>query len=809
MGRKGFAFGSYLVLAVAALGSAIVVSGPAYGDGGGAPAAPLLNEAQKTQLVETYGRGPLAFIENRGQVDQQVRYYTRGGGQSIGFTREGLVFALRRGETQAPEGGDRLGGKFRLLAKSRDNLKPAIPPPANRPWWGAAWALMETLTQPSTPFPATPTLEPVSPDWTNQEQASTNTPPALVQMTPVGMRRGVKVAALEPQDCKVNYFIGNDPKKWRTDIPTYKAVVYQEAYPGIDLKFYGAGRQLEYDIIVKPGADPNRVKFKYAGIQGLKVTPEGDLAISLPDGGELLQKKPLVYQEIGGQKVAREAKFKLHENEAGHTFGFKVAAYDKKHPLIIDPVLVYSTYFGGDNIDEGFGITVDSAGNAYITGVTYSAFPYYNRQGPCDAFMMKLDNLGNISYMILLGGSGREEGRGIAVDSYGNAYLTGWTDSVDFPCKNTDIAQSLKGTQGAFVVQLDYNGHVNWSTVLGGTGADGGAGIALDPPTPEAMPNVYVTGWANSQTFLFSPQAPPPLLYPSNGSGDAFVVKIGLSQFYPKALYYCFLGGSSRDEGNGIAVDAAGNAYITGWTYSSDMPVYPSSFTYQGAEDAFVAKINDRGVMWSICLGGSGDEYGSAIAVDANNNIFVTGGTIYSSNFGGLGAPSLYPYGGDFDAFVVKIRQLSTFPSGLLVPHPVYYTFLGGTDLDEGRGIGVDSSGNVYVTGCTSSSDFPTRDPLLIKSSLSDAFVAKLNAAGTALVYSTRLGGDKDDYSNAIAVDNAGNAYVTGSTSSSDFPTRMAWQSVKGGGKDAFVTKLSPKAVPKVTPILELLLLGN
>ncbi len=279
---------------------------------------------------------PVLSWKTRGRQIPQVKYYTRGHGFALGFTPKGPVFLLNQGACQAKP--DEAG------------LPSANSPGDTRAERGKR---------------------------ANQSPATRQT--TMLRLTLLGMSPKARMVPEEPQEGKVNYFSGNDPTKWRTDLPTYGAVAYRDAYPGIDLKFYGNGRELEYDIIARPGADYRRVKFRYTGIKALQVTPEGDLSLTLPDGGVLVQKKPVVYQEIAGQRVAREGKFKVCGQGAQAVFGFEVAAYDRQHPLIIDPVLSYSTYLGGSGFDGGYGVALDPAGNIYVAGQTTSTdFPLQN-----------------------------------------------------------------------------------------------------------------------------------------------------------------------------------------------------------------------------------------------------------------------------------------------------------------------------------------------------------------------------------------------------------------------------------------------
>ena len=602
----------------------------------------------------------------------------------------------------------------------------------------------------------------------NRKPKTANRKPAIVHIKPVGLKKGVQIAPLAQTGHRVNYFIGNDPKKWRTDIPTYQAVVYENAYVGIDLKFYGQGQQLEYDIVVQPGADPNQVQFAYQGVKKLEVTPEGDLVLVLPDEGMLLHKKPIIYQEVAGKRTPVEGKFRLCRSGAQVTCGFAVAAYDKKQSLVIDPVLLYSTYLGGSDLEEGYGIALDATGAAYVTGRTYSTnFPIQQayqgtNAGYHDVFVTKLSPAGNaLEYSTYLGGSDLEEGYGIAVDAAGAAYVTGWTNSENFPTH-----QAYKGTIGsgydAFVSKLSPAGNaLEYSTYLGGSGARG-HGIAVD-----ANGSAYITGY----TVEIPTQQP----YQSfnKGSLDAFVTK--LSPSGQALVYSTYLGGRNEDFGTGIAVDAAGAAYVTGYTLSIN---FPTQQAYQGAKssnyDAFVTKLSPAGntLIYSTFLGGTGIEYCLGIAVDSTGAAYITGQTS-SNNFPVHQAFQESFKGGYSDAFVTKLS-----PSGDTL---IYSTYLGGDGDDVGRGIAVDSTGAAYVTG-------------------DGAFVSKLSPSGNAMAYSTYLG---DARCRGIAVDSTGAAYITGETSSKKFPTHRAYQSTYGGYYDAFVTKLRQVGQ---TPFLPLLL---
>ncbi len=318
------------------------------------------------------------------------------------------------------------------------------------------------------------------------------------------MRPGVQIKGLAPQQARVNYLLGQDPKQWRTEVPTCGAVLYQEAYPGIDLKFYGTGRQLEYDVIVQPGADPGKVKFRCQGARSVKVNAAGDLVIALPGGGELRQRRPVVYQEIDGRRVAREGGFKLAKSP--QVYGFTLGAFNPRYPLIIDPFLVFSTYFGnaGEPGENQVTAAVDDAGQVYITGTTTdTAFPttpgafQTTLGGGSDVFVAKFTAAGVLVYSTYLGGSGIDYGNGIAVDQGGSAFIAGTTTSSDFPITASAYAKTLKGTQDAFVTKLNGNGSgLVYSTYLGGSSQETGNAIALNQ-----QGEAFVTGSTNSPRF--------------------------------------------------------------------------------------------------------------------------------------------------------------------------------------------------------------------------------------------------------------------------------------------------------------------
>jgi hypothetical protein len=616
----------------------------------------------------------------------------------------------------------------------------------------------------------------------------------VLRMKLLGANPAPDVSGMDEMPGKSNYFIGNDAKKWHTNVPMYAKVKYKGVYSGIDLVYYGNQRQLEYDFVVAPGADPRRIQLGVRGARKISRSGDGDLVLAM-DEGEICWHKPVVYQEKDGARQEIAAHYAI---KSKNRVGFEVAGYDLRRPLFIDP-LVYSTYLGGSGADSGYAIAVDSSDNAYVTGATNSTdFPTMNPLQPAnaggalDVFVAKLNPTGSaLVYSTYLGGSGEDFGNAIAVDSSGNAYVTGATGSTDFPTVNPLQSTNAGGQNGwdAFVAKLNPTGSaLVYSTYLGGGGLDDGNGIAVD-----SSGSAYVTGQTNSSNFPTMNPLQPTL----GGCCNAFAAKINPAG--SAFVYSTYLGGSGGDIGYGIAVDSSGNSYITGYTVSTNFPTMnPLQPTIGGGEgtilgDAFVAKLNPAGsgLVYSTYIGGSGDDRGSGIAVDGSGNAYVTGST------GSTDFPTMNPLqptnGGSNDAFVAKLNSTG---SAL-----IYSTYLGGSAADGGGGIAADGSGNAYVTGSTVSTDFPTMSPLQpTNGGGNDAFVAKLNPTGSALVYCTYLGGSGYDSGSGIAADGSGNAYVTGYTTSVDFPTMNPLQPVNGGGGDwdVFVAKIAggPVLVP-------------
>jgi len=568
-----------------------------------------------------------------------------------------------------------------------------------------------------------------------------------------------------------NFIQGDDPAQWHTKVPTYQTITYQNLYPGIDLTAWGTDTTLESQFQVAPGADSTLILLEYGGVQ-----KDGG-ALVLPGPIAMVAAAPVTYQEINGQRVSIESDYRLSKNGQ---IGFVLGSYDKRYPLMIDLTLTYAAASAGSSNDYGRSIAVDDVGNAYITGTTASAnFPTVHpiqttpAGGPADVFVTKLASDGSqVLYSTYLGGGWFDEAQGITVDDVGAAYVVGTTTSPDFPTVYP-VQADIAGSADAFVAKLSASGdRLLYSTYLGGAGTDSGHDIAVN-----SAGLASVIGQTDSSNFPTKNALQPAI----GGSVDTFVAKLNVSG--DELVYATYLGGTGDDPGNGIAVDSTGAAHVTGTTTSSDFPtVSPVQSTYGGSFDAFVAELNPTGdiLNYATYLGGSGTDFGHAIAVDSNGLTYITG--VASREFPTKN--SLQPYGGGTrDAFIAR------FNDGELVSA----TYLGGSGHDRALGIAVDSEDAVYVTGATTSPDLLSENTVQpVYGGAFDTFVMKLNRGGNALLYTTYLGGNSFDSGNGIAVAANGSAYVVGETISTNYPTKNALQGVhKGGVRDAFVTRLN------------------
>jgi hypothetical protein len=622
-----------------------------------------------------------------------------------------------------------------------------------------------------------------------------------LSMDLVGANPQARAAGVNPLPGTVNYFLGNDPARWHRHIPTYGRVEYPNVYPGVSLAYYGGPGGLEYDFTVSPGADPSAVALKFGGATGRELDARGDLLVHTA-AGDLVQHAPVLYQEVGSQRQAIAGRFALDSG----LVRFSVGPYDHSRPLVIDPlVLGYSTYLSGPVYgSDGERIAAGPDGSVYVAGVGGPDFPVTpgafqtGFHGIQDGFVARLSPKGNgqadLLWATFLGGSAADDIHALAVDAQGNAYVAGPTQSKDFP--TTPGAFQRKFGGGAFdgfAAKLSADGStLEYGTYLGGSDDDRAEAIALD-----RSGSAYLTGRTFSPDF---PTTPGAFQTAPQGNLDAFVSK--LSADGTKLEYGTYLGGSDDDRGNGIAVDAVGAAYVTGSVQSTDFPTTPGSFqpVYAGGGDAFVTKLTPGGsaLIYSTYLGGSQGtqnavDSGSGVALDAGGNAYVAGVTT-STNFPTTPGAFQTNYGGGlFDAFVTKLA-----PGGDKL---VYSTYLGGPSDDEAFAVATDTAGNACVSG-SAGYGFPTTATALQKTfggGQFDAFVTQVSPGGSALVYSTYLGGTHEDFSEGIAVDGSGDVYVTGETKSTNFPTTPgAFETGKPSGTEytAFVTQFKPGPRP-------------
>ena len=703
------------------------------------PQSPRLNADQRGRIRASLDALPLAFEVNQGQTDPQVRYMARGSGYSVFLTENDTVFAI-------------------------SSAKHSAMPPSH------------------------------SKDTQPRRRTTEKIQSAAIDMRLVGSNRNPEIIAGNEIPGIVNYYVGSDPKNWRTGVKQYASVSYRDVYPGVNMVFHGAQRQLEFDFVVSPGADPKTIGLSFKGAQKLGTDASGNLVLT-STAGDVVLHRPVAYQEKDGQRDIVEAAFQVKN---GNEVALNLGAYDRARELVIDPSLSYATFLGGTLEDDAYAIAIDSSGDAYVTGQTMSTdFPtksgaFSTNGGVFDAFISKIAADGSsLVYSTYIGGAGNDSGNAIAVDSSLNVYVAGGTASTNFPTQGPFQPAFGGGAVDAFVLELASNGgSLVFSTYLGGSGDDVANGIAVDAT------GVYVVGSTGSLNF----PTHTPYQAGLNGTSNGFVTK--LNTLGNALAYSTYLGGGSNDLATAVAV-VSGQAYVTGVTPNKTFPtttgvVQPTCGTDAncngGLEDAFVTVFKSSGTQlaYSTFLGGENNDQGLAIAVDGSGDAYVTGLTQSSLHFPLKSALQPTFGGGLQDAFVTELN-----PTGTSL---VYSTFLGGSADDAGSGIAVDGSNNAYVIGQTSSTNFPTKSATQgTLGGMADAFVSQISATGS-LTFSTYLGGALNENTRAgnslnpvgaIAVDNAGaNIYVAGNTASPAFPATMGVvQTTLGGGVDAYVAK--------------------
>jgi hypothetical protein len=685
----------------------------------------LYTQTKPTTSLQALSKGlPISFEENHGQVDSEVRFLAHMGKNSIFFTPSEAVLVLY------------------------DNSKENGPTGAVRTEWIGA-----------NPNPA--------------------------------------MSVEKELPGRVNYLTGSDPARWHTNLPTFSRVRYGGIFPGVDAVFYGKDGEIEYDLEAGPGADVHKIRFALTGAESVRLSQNGDLVLQFKNG-EARQRRPRVYQAVAGKRHWLSARYVIYPDS---TIGYEIAGLDSSKAVVIDPTLSYSTLIGGTSADSVNSVAVDQFGRVYATGVTRSGFPTKNpRQGNQlgdDAFVTKFFATGGgLIYSTYLGGSDSDVGNAIAIDRFGSVYVAGATSSTDFPVTPGAPVLPPHDQSNGFITKLSPSGStLVYSLLLGGGDSDEITALALD-----SQHRVYVTGITCSTNFPVKNAFQPVTLAQNcaNGGGDAFVARINATG---TALdYSTYLDGTFASLGEGIAVDSTFHAYVTGSTESADFPTTPGAFqrTLKAPvipgdphdthnSNAFVTKFSADGrtLVYSTFLGGTTNDAGAAIAVDASNRAYVTG-TAQSKDFPITSGALQKTLRGTSDAFITKLQADG---KGL-----IYSTFLGGSGNDGGRSIAVDSLGRAHVAGNTTSTNFPLLNPIQAQfGGVQDAFVARLSATGGILFYSTYLGGAKTDSANSVRLDGSGNAYVGGSTASTNFRTTAgAFSRTLKGTSDGWVAKIMP-----------------
>jgi hypothetical protein len=692
-------------------------------------------------------RMPLSFIPNEGQLDKSAIYYVEGRDTCIYFGSAGVSISLIR--IAAPEKAAPGYRKAGPLLRDKHNQKTR---------------------------------------WT-------------IKLDFIGAAEDTIPTGDKKTDAVISYFRGRSDA-WKSGLPAYSRIVYENLWPGIDLAYSGSTDRLKYEFVVQPGVDPSTIRMAYRGASRVEVNTEGQLEVETPLD-VFHDQAPVAYQDRDEGRVAVPAAFAIEKSAmSSGSFGFAVGAYDRSLPLVIDPAIVISCGFlGGSADDAGAGVAIDSSGSVYVAGTTASFdFPveagldttFNGPVGGSDAFVAKVNPAGtDLVYCCFLGGAANDVCSGVAVDSSGNAYITGWTFSQDFPVTygpGLTPQPNISEFSDAFVTKILFTGTaLIYSGFVGGSKTDKGLAIAVND-----LGDAVITGSTESDDL-------PESFYRRQyqGGEDAFVSQIWRDGF--GVTYSVYIGGLGSDIGTAIAVDHYANVYITGRTNSSQEDGFPvvggPGLSYSGNQDAFVANIKRFGYEILYCgyLGGAGIDGGTGIAIDKSGSAYVTGTTDSGAGFPTRAGPCASHSGGN-DAFVIKVTPAGT--------ELVYSGFIGGVGNDRGAAIAVDAAGNAYVAGTTDSAiGFPVAGgPQVVPSGLTDAFVATVRYTGADLMYSGYLGGSQDDAAAGIAVDGMGNVFVAGTTRSTDFPVLVGPILTPGDGAgattDAFVARIFEKLPP-------------
>jgi hypothetical protein len=707
--------------------------------------SPAINQQQTSRVRASLGALPLAFEANEGQSDPQVKYMARGNGYTLFLTGSDAVFAVH----------SRVPATSSTPTKFRTQAEPALDRNMDR------------------------------------SMARSAEKTAAIRMQFVDGNANAQIASGSELPGRINYYIGNDRSKWHESVKQYAAVDYRNVYPGVDVRYHGEQRQLEFDFIVSPDANAAPIDLGFNGTSKITTDAEGNLILSSAAGDVTLH-KPVAYQEKNGQRQLVDAAFRTNGR---NKVSFALGSYDHSRELVIDPALSYATYLGGSGDDEAYAIALNSSGDAYVTGATDSATFAGKSAGTANfnVFVTEFNPAAaSLVYTSIFSGSGDCYGNAIAVDGSGSAYVGGGATS-GFPVTSGVLQGTFgTGTEDGFILKVNGSGTLTYSTYLGSDSTSVVNAIAIDTASP---PNAYVAGQTSSSDFPGTSSSTIQSAY--GGDDDAFVSE--LNGTATELVYSTYLGGSSGDLATGIALDSSADAYVTGITVSPNFPTTTGvlqSSAPAATSNGFVAEINAGGsqLTYSTYLGGNASSEAYAIAVDSAGEAFVTGNT-NSTNFPTLNAAQT-SLGGS-SATNVFVTKLNAGATAL-----VWSTYYGGSATDTGTSIALDSFGDAYVTGQTTSSNYPVSNGF--QSSLngsSDAFVTEF--ANTGFVeYSSYLGGSGGENNvfgvgpgviGAIAVDSSSNAYLAGNTSSNDFPvTTGVYQGTYGGGPaDAFVAKVA------------------
>ncbi len=603
-----------------------------------------------------------------------------------------------------------------------------------------------------------------------------------MRMRAANPARSPKLEALLPS--VTNYYLGSDPAKWRPNVPNYARVRFEEVYPGIDVVYYGTEGKLEFDFIVRPGADPSQIRLSFSGADSMRLNPAGDLVLSA-GGRQLIQRKPVIYQEHNGARVQVAGDYRLFANTG--EVQLALARFDPSRPLIIDPVVVWATYFGGTAGDFGRGIAVDSAGSVYVTGYTSGTIPIVNppilnsKPGSNDVFVSKYSSSGTLLYSTYLGGTGSDTGQSIAVLPTGEAWLTG-AASAGFPLLGAAQATIGSNFTDAFVARLSLSGGLVFSTYLGGAGADVGYNIAVDPAGFS-----YVLGETLGPSF---PTVTPHQATFGGGGQDLFVAK-----YTPTGAvsFATFLGGSGSESPGGIGVDAAGFIYVAG---SADGP-FPTLNAAQsvrgGKSDAVLARFTPTGALaYSTYFGGPNEDAATDLAVDPTGQAYITGSA-------GPGFPLLnasQPAHGGGTANDAIFAKFGT--AGQLL----FSTYLGGSVSDGANAIALSPAGAVYLAG-TTQGGFPLLSPFqATPNGGTEGWLAKFSTAGERL-FSSYFGGSGEDAPVALAADLRGAAYAVGFLfPGGTFPVVSPAQPAPAGGVEVYVAKITEPSAEVGLPVI-------